>query len=625
MRVGVRIAVAIVAVSLLRAIPTAQNAGGQQPTFRSHTEHVALDVVVTGKDDRPITDLTSADFTLSEQGRPQTIADFRFVSIPPAARPIRLTDPPPPPFDVGANGQLPQASRAVAFVFDMTLNVSDIGPWKRELTNFLDKMSPDDQMAVVYTGRSDLGQDFTNDPGRLVRAINNLPAAMFAAPAGFMSETRPGVARHTTGQTVCGGDAGPRRCMLIVLDNVVKTLAAAHQTRRFIVLASQVGCVPVGNPIIGPMCRDVIAHSRRADVPIYAIAPPSSVSFQPPDDMRVLAEQTGGRAFLNTAEVTATTTILADNGSYYVLGFYPDPLVSDGTFHEVKVTVNRPGAHVRARAGYDAPPASAQAVTPERAMAASLAAGVDDPRLPLRAVATPIAASGHGMRVLITIELTYPTSPGRSQIDDDLRLGLLGFDSDAHVRAQSQRSLRFSATSSQAGAAALTVDDVIDLPSGPLTLRVGVSSRQLGTTGTLHLPLDVPNPSSGDVRLSGVAIGLSGVRPTAVLGAGARTGLVPFQPTTVRAFGSTDTLRVFARAFWGGKDPTAGATVSIDGTVVLRGLTISGGAAKSGRHEGAIDAIVPLQHVLAGAHVLTVEAHLGNRRSARREVPFTIR
>ena len=34
-----------------------------------------------------------------------------------------------------------------------------------------------------------------------------------------------------------------------------------------------------------------------------------------------------------------------------MLAFYPDPLVADGKFHRVKVTVSRSGAHVRARQG----------------------------------------------------------------------------------------------------------------------------------------------------------------------------------------------------------------------------------------------------------------------------------
>src|SRR5687767_1452722 len=54
----------------------------QQPTFRARVDHVLVDVVVTDKNDRPVTDLTAADFHIVENGRIQRITDFQFVSIP---------------------------------------------------------------------------------------------------------------------------------------------------------------------------------------------------------------------------------------------------------------------------------------------------------------------------------------------------------------------------------------------------------------------------------------------------------------------------------------------------------------------------------------------------------------
>jgi hypothetical protein len=36
------------------------------------------------------------------------------------------------------------------------------------------------------------------------------------------------------------------------------------------------------------------------------------------------------------------------------------------------------------------------------------------------------------------------------------------------------------------------VDDVIDLPALPLTVRAGVASRALGVAGTVQMSLDIP-------------------------------------------------------------------------------------------------------------------------------------
>ena len=43
----------------------------QGTTFRTSTQYVAVDVVVTGEHDAPVTDLRKEDFEITENGRPQ--------------------------------------------------------------------------------------------------------------------------------------------------------------------------------------------------------------------------------------------------------------------------------------------------------------------------------------------------------------------------------------------------------------------------------------------------------------------------------------------------------------------------------------------------------------------------
>ena len=76
----------------------------QQPTFRSSTHFVRVDVVAT-RGDEPVRDLTKDDFEISESGRPQKISDFVFVSIPLASRAVDVDAAPAPPSDVGSNAQ----------------------------------------------------------------------------------------------------------------------------------------------------------------------------------------------------------------------------------------------------------------------------------------------------------------------------------------------------------------------------------------------------------------------------------------------------------------------------------------------------------------------------------------
>jgi VWFA-related protein len=81
------------------------------------------------------------------------------------------------------------------------------------------------------------------------------------------------------------------------------------------------------------------------------------------DTLEHLADQTGGRAFINTNNFRAAITqAVQDAQVTYTLGFYPDG-EPDGKFHELKVSVDRHGLNVRHRKGYlalaDMPPSPA--------------------------------------------------------------------------------------------------------------------------------------------------------------------------------------------------------------------------------------------------------------------------
>ncbi len=68
--------------------------------------------------------------------------------------------------------------------------------------------------------------------------------------------------------------------------------------------------------------------------------------------LRFLAEETGGRALLYADRDRALERELADTRTYYSVGFTPR-LRGDGSHHDVRLEVRRPGLHVRARAGFE--------------------------------------------------------------------------------------------------------------------------------------------------------------------------------------------------------------------------------------------------------------------------------
>jgi VWFA-related protein len=69
--------------------------------------------------------------------------------------------------------------------------------------------------------------------------------------------------------------------------------------------------------------------------------------------MEKMADETGGRAFVNTNDLTgAIRKAVEDSAATYTLGFYIDSSSLDDKFHELKVQVNRSGLNIRYPKGY---------------------------------------------------------------------------------------------------------------------------------------------------------------------------------------------------------------------------------------------------------------------------------
>ncbi|MEZ5319128.1 MAG: VWA domain-containing protein [Vicinamibacterales bacterium] len=555
----------------------------------------------------------------------------------------------------------PDSRLFVLVVDDLHIMESDLIPVKRVMTDFFDALAPDDEVAVVFIGHSNLGVNFTTDRTTLRRTADSVRAAL-----GFGLD-----ALGRSANASANGDAFMMDGKIVhdfavtadqTLANVARALAGSTHARRAIVYVTA-GSVAPTTPDLSkdPMLTDfddlvaLYDTARRANVPIYTLDPRgltlpedavrggASVVGQPAvrssiaENIRYqqhrLAENainTGGRAFTNQSDLTqAVRAIVADNGSYYLLGYYPSPFEADGKYHTFDVTVKRPGLRVRPRAGYVASSASPAEAEMRPMLEATMRTGVNVSGVALRATALPLLPGASGMQTLVTVEVTYPLPPdGSGAIDDSLEMSVLALDPDANVKAQAGRAFGFSRAGRATGAVTLLVDQVIELPPEPLTLRVGVTSRVLGRAGSVQLPVDVPKPSDGKLQVSGLAIGVVGDRTLAVNGAVAGP-LLPFQPLTAREFAASDTLRVFGRVWW----KSRGAPVV---TMAIR--LLSGGAPPAavqpalttadgvgGGKLMTLDQAVPLSGLAPGDYVLEVSARLGKDRPITRAVPFRVR
>src|SRR5579864_8841674 len=237
---------ALVAVCLSSAalgarqqVSPAQQPSGQAPVFRAGVDLVQVDVVVTAKNHQPISDLTAADFTLTEAGQPQQIETFQHVSIPLARRTIELNRPPQSSPDVATNAPASENSRLfVMLVDDEHIIENDIAHVKDAMTEFLKALTPDDEVAVVFVGRSDLSVNFTSDVGRLLKAVDGVRGAFGFGIDAKGNDPSGRMARHEV--------LLHARTTLYSIKNAILALSGSRHARRAIVLVS--GFSPLGPP-----------------------------------------------------------------------------------------------------------------------------------------------------------------------------------------------------------------------------------------------------------------------------------------------------------------------------------------------------------------------------------------
>ena len=577
-----------------------------------------------------------------------------------------------PPPDVATNALPTPNSRIWAIVVDdLSIIEQDLVPTKRVLTDIVQSIPTDDKVAIVYVGRSDLGQNFTSNTGLLMNAVNHLRAALgfgfdalpggnalpktddTTVPSGGTGGTAPASSAASTPGSAAPADLvfEQARTAFDTLRYVAGALAGSGHERRAIVYVGGMTTAFQTDDRYQREIRKTFAEAKRADVPIYTVDPRGGVTAEDAvrhgigeipdlatralivtnlenqwDWLSEIAVNTGGRAFFHEADLAkAVHDLVEDNSSFYLLSYSPVPFPHDGQVHDITVKVNRPGVHVRARQGYVAPGASADATSLAASVNDAMTKGVDASGLTLRGWAAPLAVSSDGMKTALTVEVSFAAPAGSShRIDDEMQMNVLALDPDGRVRASSAHAVKFEGTVPATGDATFLMDDVVDLPSRPLTLRIAVASQSLGRAGSIQLAVDVPKPSDGDLQMSGIAVGTVGEHAEAALRAGVLGDVVPFQPTTTRTFSADETLRVYGRLFWGTRAPKV--TIAIQGTAAAaRTLLLSRAPAGNGRSAGAIDTTVPLTGLTSGDHVIEITAHLANGKPVTREIPITVR
>ncbi len=645
MRKPVALAAAVVICLVLVLGAQSPQAPVPAPTFRGGVDLVEFDVSVLGHDRRPVKGLTASDFTVTEDGKPQSVAAFAAVDIPnpPPVTASWMRNVTP---DVVTNDQ--QVRRIVVILLDdVGIQPEDVPPAKAVADAVVNRLQPHDLAAVSFTfeGRR---ADLTGDRRQLLAAIDTLrahpddsaPPARYEA--AFASGTQIAQTSKSNGQGPCShrgtyaGSTSP--CIADAMVHIGTALDAAPLGRKTLVYVSRgvpyeftMGNLQAATDVQG--LRALFKALQQANVNVYAIDPsglsPSGVLGPKMDALRMFAETTGGRATVGTnAPEEAVAQVFRENSSYYLLGFRSTNPKEDGRFRRVQVTVDRPDVDVRARTGYYAPkgPTPGAATT----LAASpvdqaLASPVPGGQLPLAMDVAPFALPGGGSgksAIAVTVQIQSGADASDRQTANVVATAL---DREWRPRSTFHQTVQVTRRADASPGGSYEVFSRLNVPPGHYEVRVAGSSA--GVTGNVIANVDVPDFGKAPLSMSGLELALTPPLPHSP--ASALEALMPLIPTTVRTFATADRAVAFVQLYEGGNQPLTGVHVaaqvvdelnvtrSAETRVIVRSdFTVS----RSANYEMTL----PLSSLTPGDYLLRIDATAG-AATAHRDVRFTVR
>jgi Ca-activated chloride channel family protein len=278
--------------------------------IRVSSELVLVPVSVTDSLSRPVKDLSIDDFRVSEDGQPQQIANMQ----EPGQSPVELA-------------LLIDISGSVASRFDFE---------KQAGAEFIRSIAGSQRLITIFT----IGPaprrvaERSDDPQAVINALMSVRATPDST--AFYDSV-------SAAATYLRGVAPPysRRVEVVISDGE-------------------------DNFSLRYGLSSALRELQQADCLFYSINPArSSVSInvmsrRAQGDLRFLAEETGGEAFLpeGWSELPYLYgRIAADLRAQYLLAYYPSKaVVADGGYRRISVTIpKRPELRVRARQGYFAP------------------------------------------------------------------------------------------------------------------------------------------------------------------------------------------------------------------------------------------------------------------------------
>ena len=526
--------------------------------FRSAVDLVTVNVVVRDKNGNVVKGLKREDFTVLEDGKPQSVDTFDFEE-------VDATDNPPPPSaiptilgGIGKPTAAPLVGRPVVDMHDRRLVVlmfdlssMAVEDTQRALDSARDyvntKVGQADTVAVVtYASSLNVVQDFTSDKNLLLNTIDRLNGIEGLGFEEMVAADPNATADDTNGAFVADDSEfnmfnTDRR--LQALRSMVDSLAGIQQKKSLVYFSSGMDQTGMDNRVA---MRGVIDRAVRTNLSIYsadvrglqAVVPGgdatrastrgtsafngstvssafSSMSASQ-DALSSLSEDTGGRAFFDSNNFGGVfDRVIADTSAYYVLGYSSSNTARNGQFRRVRIQLKRTDVKLEYRVGYYAQRDFVHSSKDDREqlLMEQLASDLSVTDLPVYASSGYFRLKDNHYYVPVWLVVPGSRVPfTKTGATSKATLDVLGVLVDSRqfpvARMRDTVNLALGATEN-AERKAVQYATSFELPPGTYKLKIVIRENQGGTMGSFETSLVVPDLDKSPMKISSVVLGSS--------------------------------------------------------------------------------------------------------------------
>jgi VWFA-related protein len=556
---------AAILVGIMAGLPgfAQQQAGDGTFTMKVQTDIVLTNVVVRDKKTGEVVKgLKQSDFTILENGKPQTIASFDYQNVDEAAVlresatvTGKATIADLLNRDFAASPAALRDHRLIVMFFDLSsLQPEDIDRAVQAAQDYVNKkMQPADLVALVSmaTGLS-MDQDFTSDKAALLKGLgkyNGTEGTGFANgnEGGTSGGTSDDASSFTADDSEYNSLNTDRE--LYAIRTIAKSLERVDQRKSMLYFSGGLTRQGIENQA---SMRAATNEAVKANMAIYSVdsrgleaMPPVGnaskgslrgtaaysggamqsqldANFGSQETLATLSSDTGGKAFFDSNDFApAFQQVQHDTEAYYIVGFHSTNPARDGSYRHLTVKLNRNDVKIDYRPGYYAPADFQHQKTEDREVALTEQLQSDLPATDVAVYLQALYFRLEGDKFFIPVSLIVPGSQIHSVKNGDrdkANIDVMGQvkNSQGIVVGNVRDNVKLTLDAAQqVQRKNIQYSTGFTLAPGKYHLKFVVRENQTGAMGSFETDLQVPDLKKSPLKLSSIVLSSQRVPSTA--------------------------------------------------------------------------------------------------------------